>query len=491
MLRKLILLVLLLGLLFKPGVRAEYVLTGNCKLAYEQLMDLKIVSARETLRKEMTENPDNYYAYYLAHYVDAFDLMINTTEDRYLRFIENYEKRRGIMDEKDMDSPYYLAFEGEMQLYTGIFNIIMGDRFTGVRRAYGGYKKVYKNLDAFPGFQPSLKISGLFNIALSNLPPFIRWAVGAFGISGDAEKGMQILKDYFTYTKDIKGLNADAALFTILAYKLDKDPLKGFEAYAEIEPAVLNYTLLDYLYANVAYRSGHNEQALALMQKIQPDSLEIPFYPYYYMTGKILLRKLDPDAGYYLKEYLDKYKANDYRKEINYKLALYYLINGNKIKFDQYRVLACDEGDEVTERNREAMYDCQLDYIPKPELVKAKLLLDGNYLERFQETIEKYPVDENTFLPYQLEYKLLLARFKLRTGGVASAEVLFKDVIETGGDEHYYFATEAAMHLGLYFENKNRTLAIKYLKLAIDLYDSDYYEYIDDKSRKALNRLEE
>ena len=491
MLRNIILFIFIFGLILKQEVRAEYVLSENCKLAYEQLMDLKISSARISLQQEIKQNPDNYYAYYLEHYVDAFDLMINTTEDRYLLFVENYEKRREIMDEKDMDSPYYLAFEGEMQLYLGMFNIIMGDRFTGVRRAYGGYKKIYKNLDTYPDFQPSLKISSLFDVALSNLPPFIRWAVSAFGISGDAEKGLQVVNTYFDETKSIQGLNADAALFLILAYKLDKDPKKGYEAYSRIDSTILNHTLLDYFYANVAYRSGHNEQAVELMKKINLDEIEIPFHPYHYMTGKILLRKLDPQAGYHLKKYLDMYQSNDYRKEINYKLATFYLINGNKIKFELYKELTYEEGDKVTERNREAMYDCELDYIPDPELVKAKLLLDGSYLERFYKIVEKYPVNQNTFLPYLLEYKLLLGRYKIQTDNTSEAVTLFKEVIEKGDDEDYYFASEAAMHLGMIYTNKDKSLAIKYYKTAVDLYDSDYYEYIDDRSRKALKQLGE
>ncbi len=485
-----IIFILFAGLLFAKQARAEYVLSDNCKLAYEQLFDLKIISARKTLEREIEQNPDNYYAYYLAHYVDAFDLMINTNEESYLRFEENYEKRREIMDDKDTDSPYYLAFEGEMQLYMGVFNIIMGDRFTGVRRAYSGYKKIYRNLDLHPDFQPGLKLSGLFNIALANLPPFIRWAVGAFGISGNAEKGFRILGEYFDYARHISGVNTDAALFTILAYKLDKNPQKGYEAYSEIDPAILNYTLLNYLYANVAYRSGHNAHAEELIKKIDPDTLEISFYPFYYMVGKIMLRKLDPMAGEYFRTYLELYKANDYRKEINYKLGLFYLLNNDKTNFLKYKELACEQGDEVTERNREAMYDCQLDYIPDPELVKAKLLLDGGYLEHFQEVIENYHVSNNTFLPYLLEYNLLLGRYNLQMGKNERAVTLLKKVIAKGEDEDLYFAAEAAMHLGEYYQSRNKNLSRKYYELAIDLYDSDYYEYIDDKSKKGLQRLE-
>jgi hypothetical protein len=300
---------------------------------------------------------------------------------------------------------------------------------------------------------------------------------------------MRTLNNYFEETKNTRGLNSDAALFTILAYKLDKNPQKGYEAYSKIDPAILDYTLLDYLYANVAYRSGHNEHAVELMKKINPDEMEIPFHPYYYMTGKILLRKLDPEAGFYLKKYLEMYKANDYRKEINYKLATFYLINGNKLKFEIYKELTCEEGDHVTERNREATYDCELDYIPDPELVKAKLLIDGSYLERFREILDAYPVRPNTFLPYVLEYDLLLARYKKRTGKITEATALFKKVIDKGEDEDYYFAAEAAMYLGKIYEKKNKTQAIRYYEMAMDLYDSDYYEYIDDLSRKALKRL--
>lgn len=65
MLRRIILFIFIFGLLFNQQIHAEYVLSENCKLAYEQLMDLKISSARETLQQEIKQNPENYYAYYL------------------------------------------------------------------------------------------------------------------------------------------------------------------------------------------------------------------------------------------------------------------------------------------------------------------------------------------------------------------------------------------------------------------------------------------
>lgn len=155
-----------------------------------------------------------------------------------------------------------------------------------------------------------------------------------------------------------------------------------------------------------------------------------------------------------------------------------------------YKELACEEGDKVTQRNREATYDCHLDYIPDPELVKANLLIDGSYLDRFNATITAYPISENTFLPYALKYYLLLGRYNVRTGDISVADKLFNRVIDEGEDEDYFFAAEAAMRLGLLYEKSNTLLAKKYFEMAVNLYDSDYYEYIDDESKKALKRLE-
>ena len=477
---------------FHQNASAQYEVSKNCTMAWEALLDLRINTAKELTKKEISLNPDNYYAYYVAQNCDAYELMINATSEGYEAFKDNYYDRRENMDDKDVESPYYLACESEMQLQMGIFNIIFGDRLAGLRRAFSAYKKIYKNLDRYPDFQMGNKLDGMLNVAISNLPPFVSWAANTFGVSGDAEVGYSILNTYFDYFGDTPGLNEEAVLYTILAHKLNKDPLGAYNFIKSIDSSYANYLLLKYFYANVAYQSGFNEEALNIFSTFNPNELEIQFNPYNYLYGKIMLRKLDSSAIMYFTKYLDQNNKKDNLKEINYQLALAYLINGNIARFLEHKKFASELGDDITERDREAMYDYRLDYIPDINLVKAKLLLDGGYNLHAKAILEKYSsekIDYNSQSPYSLEYNLLIGRLEYQTNNNKLAIISFEKVLDMGKDQDYYFASEAALYLGLIFEKTDPQKAISFFERARELYDSDYYEYIDEISKKRIKIL--
>jgi len=477
--------------LISAGLFAQYEVNNNCLNAWEALTDLRVNTARQLVANEIRQNPDNYYAYYLDQMCDAYALAINGSQEMYYQFVVDFEYRREIMDEKDTKSPYYLACQSEMFLHMAAFGVMYGDRFSGVRKGFKSYKKIKENVELFPGFATSKKLEGFFNIAISNLPPFIQWAAGALGVSGDRQKGFDLLYEYFESVKDKKGLNAEAALFIMLSYKLNKEPVKAFDFIMAKDSSITRQRIVKYFYANTAYRSGNNDIAYESIASFEPENAEVVFIPYDYMIGKILLRKLDDKAAYHFKRYLDLNKKDSYIKEISYKLGLTYLVKNDVRQFNYYREQSCDNGDDVNERDREAIYDCELDYTPDVTLTKCKLLLEGGYHERFTEEFIAYHFNISLPLPYQLEYYLLKARHEEFLGNKHLAEESYKTVINSGRDEDYYFASEAAMRLGLMMIESNREKAIKYLELARDLYDSDYYEYIDEIAKRELKILDE
>lgn len=490
MLKKLFFLTLLV-LVISSASFAKYEVTGNCLKAWEAMLDLKLVTAKTLIDDEFRQNPDNYYAYYLDQSCDAFALIINGSEEMYEQFSDDFEDRREIMDDKDTDSPYYLACKAEMYLQMSIFNVLYGDQFTGVRKGYKSYKILKDNLKVNPDFIQNKKLDGFFNIAISNLPPFVRWVVGTFGVSGESEKGFSLLHEYFNEVKTTQGLSAEAALYVLLSYKLNKEPQIAFDFIKVQDSLITKNRIIKYFYANTAYRSGHNEEALQYISRFDPDEAEIFFLPYDYMMGKILLRKLDDRAGYHLNRYAELNKKDSYRKEIYYKLGLSYLITGDVKNFKMYREKACDEGADVNERDREASCDCDLDYIPDITLAKCKLLLDGGYFERFAELFITYNLNNTTKIPFQLEYYLLKGRYEEYLGNENLALASYLKVIEKGEDEDYYFASESAMNLGLLYKDSDKEKSIKYFEMARDLYDSDYYDYIDEIAKREIKLLKD
>ncbi len=485
-----ILLVLLIIFSLSQKAIANYDVNENCKSAWMLLMDLRIEEAKQTLEKEIQLNPHNYYAYYLDQTCDAYALFINSNDEEYETFVENYEKRRIIMDDNDMDSPYYLACLSEMQLQVGVFNIIKGEHLSGLRKAYSSYRNTYKNLDKYPEFKQSLKLDGFFNVAISNIPPFVKWATSFFGVSADPDYGFKVLYENYESQKNIRGIAAESALYIILTAKINKTPELIYDFTRSLDSSSSSTFIHKYFKANVAYRTGRNEEALTTMQHMDAKEYAYADILYSYLMGKILLRKLDYDAGGYISGYLDKLEKKEYLKEMNYNLAIFYLINNNRSKFLHYSEIVRNEGKDLNERDREALYDANLDYFPDVDLVEARLLLDGGYYDRFEKAIESFEAENNELLAYELEYLFLKARFNTKNANRETAIVQFKKVIELGEDKDYCFASEAALQLGNIYKEMGKTnLAEKYYEQSIKLYKSDYYEYIEDKAVKGLRSL--
>lgn len=476
--------------LFNSYLSASYTLNNKCADAWVLLMDFQFTKAKKLILEELQENPENYYAYYLDQNCDAYSLLMNSNEEMYETFLDNYYERRDIMDNINEDSPYYLSCKAEMELQAGIFNIIYGDRLSGLRKAYASYKNTYRNLEKYPEFKPSLKLDGFFNVAIDNLPPFVKWAVSAFGVTGNADYGFDLLVKNYENQKGQRGIDAESALFVILAAKLDKSPEIVYDFTKHLDSKISNLFVLKYFTSNIAFRTGKNEEALKKMLEINIEDYSEGEILYDYLMGKILLRKLDYNAAHFLSRYINSAKKTEYIKEMNYKLATFYLINNDTDKFKKFRQLTLETGNELNERDREAIYDASLDYIPSISLTKARLSLEGGYLEEYESEIQSYLAVETNFLPYKLEYLFLQAKAAELKNDTKTALKNYVNLIGKGKNEDYYFASEASLRCGLIMEAEGEKESAKiYYDQCLKLYDDDFYEYIEDKAKKGLERL--
>lgn len=485
--------ILFLFILFILSSRAVavYDVNENCKKAWMLLMDLKITGAKDLLAQEKRIHPDNYYAYYLEQTCDAYTLLINSDLADFERFEKNYELKREIMDGHDEDSPYYLSCAAEMELQVCIFGVIHGSKWGAFSKGYAAYKDTYRNLESFPGFLPSLKLAGFFKVAIANMPPFVKWLVDFFGVDYDIDEGFRVLNENYQGQKNVMGLNAESALFIILAAQINKTPEKVYEFSRSFDSSFSQAYIFQYFKANLAYRTGRNEEALKDLQQIKDPAKPYAELSYNYMMGKILFRKLDPGANVFMLKYLGNLRKEEYRKEMNYSLALYYLMNGDRQKYLDYRKIALNTGTDINERDHEALYELNLDYEPDVNLIKARLQLDGGYSDGFMRYVQQYLASNDGAFAHNLEYQFLIARYDASQSNLTAAIQGFEKVIETGKDKDYYFASEAALRLGDIYRSKGqKDLAKQYYELSLKLFDSDYFEYISDKANKGLTSLQ-
>ncbi len=464
----------------------------NCCDITVQILDLKVETAKKNINTQLTINPDNYYLYYLDQFADFVQLLVAANEERYENLKDNFNEYREIMDDKDTASPYYLYLLSSMQLQLSLSKLKFGETLSGARLALQSYRNMERNIEKHPDFYGNKKLRGLFNVMLGNIPAFLRTVAGLFGVKPGKESTFDLLSDYKADIRDKIGLSTEASIFIALSLMLDKKTDEAYQYISNLNEPHYKIFLVKYFYGNLAYHTGNNEVALAAFRGLNIDQLEVKFYPYYFIYGKILMNKLDPGANFYLQTYINETNGFDYLKQAHLYLAYYYLMNGNNLKYEEELLNVKKEGNDKTERDREALLDLKKGYTPDVTLLKTSFLVKGSYYQKADSLLATYPILNNIYLPYQLNFLLLKGQIREGLGDNDAAIPDFLSVIEKDTRGSYDFTTIASIHLAQIFESKaDYSKAMEYYKLAKSLYKSDYYESLEDLARKGIKRIED
>ncbi|NOX85845.1 MAG: hypothetical protein GXO86_07770 [Chlorobi bacterium] len=465
--------------------------TQVCCDITDEILNLNVISAKNNIRGQLRKTPDNFYLYYLDQYADFINLLIAPNENKFRRFKDNYSAYREIMDDNDNDSPYYYFIKSTMQLQMGLVKLKFGDYITGINHVFRAYRNTRKNTEKFPDFYGNKKMNGLFNLILTNIPPFIRNVAKVFGVKPSNQNPIDLLEQYKTGVTGKKGLKVEADIFITLAYLLEKEPDKGFLHISSLDPAEYNNFLVKYFYGNLAYHARENEKALKVFRTIDINRTEVPFYPYYFLYGKILMNKLDPHASDYFVKFISETNGIDYLKQAHLYLAYGYLLKGEKEKYEIELTLVKKTGSDKTERDRDALCDLKSGYTPDTTLLQASFLEKGGYFTEASVKLSHYNFSHQQPVPDKLNYMLLNGNVALGLHDTISATGYYKETIAIGEKEKYFFACNAALNLGMIYESRGDLITARsYYDLCKDLYDSGYYESIIDKAEKGLARIE-
>lgn len=488
---KALLTALILAILLPFNTFAYYELTGNCKNAFREIYSLRTTTARQMLAEEKRIFPDNSFIIYLEHYCDVMEIIVLEDGSKYEKFREDFYERREIMDREDGSSPWHLTLEAEMYLHLGLSYLKFGNKMNGSRKVYSAYKMVKDNEERFPDFVMDDKLAGMFDMMFANIPPVIRWAAKIIGLRGDLEGGFNRIKKYHEGVLEVPGFAEESIIIMNLAYKLTWNEQGGYEFLGNLPERYYESLLIKYFYANLAAFSGHNDLALELLGQIDRSAMEVEFYAMDYLAGRSKLYRLDKDADEYLLKYLDGFPGKDYKKDVCNRLSWHYFLLGDRPAYLRYRTMVNRVGEDLRDRDREAVIEANLPYDPKPELLRARLLFDGGYYERAEEEMKQLAPSDLELMPYLLEYHYRLGRIFQKTDRTDRAIQELSRTLQLGRNENYTFATRAALALGEIYAGQGRDeLAIEHYELCLDLYDSDHTaEGVENKAEKRLEAV--
>jgi len=465
--------------------------THALQKAQLEVLDLRLVSAREILSREKAEHPRNAYVLYLEHFTDIVEIIATDDEGLYEPLMEAYHARIEKMNELGGDSPDNSILQAEMLFYTGLAQLKFGSQVNGAAKIYGSYRQVRAHLKKYPDSYLNLKMAGMYNITMDFIPKSLRWLTGMLGVSGNQEEGMRQLKYYFEQVRSIPGLAQEAAIIINLAYKLTWQDEEGLVFMEELEDSLTANVLAKYVWAISATYCFDNELALRKLFEIDRGRLQVPFYTLDYVTGRCMLNRMEKGANRPLERYLGDYPGEDFKKDACMRLAYYYFLEGDMIHFEKYRAMAAASGQQLRERDQEAMKESESATLPHAGLLEARLLFDGGYFQQADSVMNAIPLYTLNLLQYKLEYSYRQGRIDQFLGRTDRAREELEKAYHSGKDHPYTFACRAALQLGgMYEDREDFSDALYWYNECLKYYDDDHtVSSVEDKAEKGKKRV--
>ena len=443
------------------------------------------------IEKEKALHPDNGYPIYLEHYCESVELIATEDVKIYEKMIDSYEEQMEQMDKFDDGSPYNSWLQAEILFQTGLAQVKFGTRINGVSKMLSSYKRIKEHRQKYPQFWQNQKLTGVFNIILNNIPPFLRWAADIFGFNGDSMLGIYQLEEYGKKARNVTGLAEESVIMMNLGYLLARQEEEAFKFMDGQSKDILKIALVKYLYSNAASFVFRNDLTIKLLSEIKLDKLQVSFYAIPYSLGRCKLNHLEKDAHLYLEDFLNNYAVLDYKKATCNRLSYCYLLEGNLQKYEEYRAKVATIGQDIRDRDREAILESSDPLIPHTGLLRARLLCDGGYFtmaDSVMKTINQVSLNQPA---YQLEYFYRKGRIFQLTGQPALAIEEYNQAYNIGKTLPYTFATRSALQLGkIYEDRKEYGSASDWYARCIEVYsDSHTAEGVKVMAEKGEKRV--
>ncbi len=484
-------------LLSASNVRAEGYFDYNsaAQLIYKKVFELRLGEAQSLIARLKLREPDNLVAYHLENYVDFFTIYVSEDEAAYNRMKVNRDRRLEKVKAGDENSPYYLFVQAEIRLHWALLKFRFEEylsAFTDINRAH---KLLLRNQERFPDFLGNKKDLGILHAAVGTVPDNYRWALELLSsLEGTVEQGKKEVEfvlraartEYFPFRQETQ------VLYTFLLLHLDGRPDAAWSALEEADLRPAETPLHAFVLANVAMRTGHNDEAIRWMEAAPRGSGFYPFPYLDYMLGVAKIRKLDTSGKRHLLTFLRNTRGRHYIKEAYQKLAWAELLSGRPQGYRDYMELLKERGTAAAGGDRNAEREAERGQVPPVVLLKARLLYDGGYYERALATLNTRTEGSFSQFEHQLEYVYRKGRILHGQESFDDAIDSYDRTIERGRNHEAFFACNAALQAGLIEEQRARkTAAARYFRLCLQLRPSDYRTGLHQQAKAGLSRLGE
>lgn len=463
----------------------------RCQAAYHEIFSLRLEKGKTIIAEEKREHPGNLIPLLVENYMDFLEIVISEDESLMPSFKTGKNRRLSTLKTGNTASPWFRHAQAETHLHYALAAIMFREYVSGMMELRKAYLLLEENVARHPDFHPSKKSLYVIESLLGVIPEKYLWGLRLLGLNGNLMEGMQRLNELVADDwKEYNFLRDEAALTcAMLLLHLKGDRKGAWEAVKERFPSEGN--LFSYYAAvKIAIYSHHNEEALAMLEKLPAGNEYAPIPVMEYYKGMAKLHRLDITAVSDFEQFLAHHQGKNLIKSTYQKIAWAYLIQGLPENYRMKMNAVLKNGTEQAEADKLAQREAENAAAPYPELLKARLLFDGGYFKEAMKILENIPPNALTQPPYQLELAYRQARILDETGDTARAIERYMNVLSIGKNEPYYYAANAALHLGLIYESRNnRELAKKYFNECLSMQHHEYKNSLTQKAKAGLQRI--
>jgi len=494
---------LLLGVfLFFPGIAGcQFIFNSNCCTAYQSVFSCRFTEAEKLIEAEKKLHPGNHIPVLLENYIDFLVLFTNEDPVDLSRLGKNETARLTLLEKADKDSPYYRFSLAQVQLQWAFVRIKFGEFLPAILEIRHANALLEENKRIYPGFSLNNCGLGVIHTLAGIVPDQYKWLANLLGFQGSVEQGTKELNQIARYNGDDEIINLfKPEVFFYLSFiesNLRKDPLAALQVLNLVkkfqrESGSEESPLIIFSKASILMKTGGNDEAIKLLTHYSTQQGQYRIHYLTYLLGIAKLNRLDPDADQWFLKYLQEYKGLNYIKAAYQKAAWCCLVKGDKERFLDYLLMAGEKGVSVVDEDKQAFNEARKKIVPNMSLFRARLLFDGGYYDQALHELTMKPVKDFAFSGRDfLEYTYRLGRIYHQKGNIPAAKQYYIQTIKMGSDQHYYYAANAALQMGLISEGeRNIPEATRYYNLCLSLPYDEYKNSLSQKAKAGLERVQ-
>ena len=467
-----------------PGIHAEIL---------NSIIDLRFERADSLLDHCLELDINDAGTLYLQNYLEFLDAVISGDRQDFEQYLEASGSRIRTIRSGIKNDPGSLAVLSSIYLQSSFLRANHGETIRAARNFYSSHRYLRQSEERNPGSSGNYRIRGLITLVTASMPDDYHWLLKVFGMGGDTEEGFRYLQKYYNASRGPYRLEA-CLLLLYASHTIDPGNKN------ENVPASCggdscggeSITLCRYIRALEDLSLGNSRGVVANLLEYRQKTGEREFPYLDLLLGEAMLNNLDVGARVPLERFIRNHKGDSYIHYAWHKISWCYALNGEWDSYRDARQEALGSGEPYLDADRQALSEA-IDTLPlNIFLLKARLLFDGGY---YREALGQLADSSEVLLVNHrdsLEYTYRLARIHERLGDTVTAIAYYEEVIASGSGENWYFAPNAALHLGIIHENNGDTQkALEYYRECLKINNSAYERSIDYKARQGIRRLED